>query len=334
MIIFWFTQPKNSFASYFQYDTVTQQFSRIRLELGRISNSGRITDTFVSCNSQRTVGFSKDRHPFDRESPGYHWTVKDGALCYDGKPLPGGRPSIGDRVYDTSDPKSFVHAGNLVTDTPKLPPDIEPRHLALLANDALVSKTKTTLTPGDASEGELVNAIKGQVCRILGVKDVASITDEMILDKLTSQAGSIRRKAVSESVSSMEKALTAAKDASALVSEQIQEGLLTPIQEFEDAFGSLQSALTSAETASSDADVQQSLTEIGKAQQAVNTAIEDVDAAKNEAAARQLDSARELLSQAERHATDWQAVETEYKPLAEASTVEDYMDTMSGGKDA
>lgn len=334
MIISWFTQPKSGFSSYYQYDTVTQQFSRVRLELGRNSTSGRTNDTFASYNSKRAVGFSKDRLPFDSNDPGQKWSLnKAGELCYEGQPLPGGRPSAGNRVYDATDPSSFVHSGNPVTEKPSLPPDIKPEHLALLANDAMVTKSRINLTGGGVSETQLSEAIKGHVVRITGAKDFASVNDDMILAKLTSQAESIRGTAVGESVSGLEKALTSAQDSTALVGEQITEGMLTPTQEFEEAFGSLEKAVSSARTASSDVDVRQAVAEVEKAQQSVKTAIEDIDVARNESVARQLDSARESLSEAEQHVTVWESVETEYKPLEEASSVEDYVDTMSGTED-
>src|SRR5580658_5195060 len=131
VIISWFTEPPSSFASYYQHDTVTQRFSRIRLQLGRQSLSAT-NDTFVSYKPHRAVGFSAQR--YSTSDPGSHWSVNEkGALCYDNAPLPSSKPNDGDRVYDSSDPSSFVHRGNAVTNSPELPAGIEPKHLALLA---------------------------------------------------------------------------------------------------------------------------------------------------------------------------------------------------------
>jgi hypothetical protein len=331
MIISWFTQPPKSFSSYCQYDTVTQELSRVRLELGRNSSSGRTNDTMAIYNSKRVFGFSKSRLAFDSKNPGEHWSVEDGELCYDGKPLRDGRPEVGDWVYDTSDPYSFVHFGNPVTAKPVLPADIKPEHLALLANDALIKEDYIRLTGGGASGTQLSDAIKGEVCRILDVpvEDFADITNGAILTKLTSQAQSISD-AVSSGRSNLEQALTAAKKANAVINEQISEGRLTPTSEFEEAFGSLQSALTNAQTATkNEADVRQALIEIGNAQQALETAIKNIDATENEIVAKQLELASDSLNETENHVNEWQSVEEEYESLTEAQTVEEYMDSLS-----
>jgi hypothetical protein len=154
MIISWFTQPKKPFSSYYQYDTVTRHFSRTRLELDRSSKSGHSNDTFVSYSKQRAVGFTNKRCPYDSEKPGQHWSVENGTLCYNGKPLPSASPRSGYRVYDTSNPQNSVHKGNAVTDTPKLPDGIGAKHLALLANDTMINKPADdiTLTPATPSQ--------------------------------------------------------------------------------------------------------------------------------------------------------------------------------------
>jgi hypothetical protein len=322
VIISWFTEPPSSFASYYQYDTVTQRFSRIRLQLGRQSLNAT-NDTFVSSKPHRAVGFSAQR--YSTSDPGSHWSVNEkGALCYDNAPLPSSKPNDGDRVYDSSDPSSFVHRGNAVTNSPELPAGIEPKHLALLANEALVTMAKITLTGPGASGQELAEAIKGEVCRILNVENFAAINDDMILGKLTSQTNSIRGDATRQPASSQGEALTAAEETDHLIGEQIEEGILTPNEAFETAFGSMQSALAKAQTAVGDANVRQALIEIGNAQQAVKTAIENIDAAMHEAVARQLDLVQKSLSEAQQDATEWQAIEEEYRPLAEADTVADY----------
>lgn len=322
MIISWFTQPPGKFASYYQYDTATLEFSRTRLELGR-SSSTRTNDTFVSYNPERTVGFASAQYP--TSNPDEHWSVNgDGKLCYDGTALPSAKPSAGDRVYDTSDPASFVHRGNPVTETPVLPEGIEPKHLALLANDAMLNQRTIQLTAGNAKASELVGAIKGEVCRVLEVTDFASITDSMLLAKLTSQIKSQSALVAEDSVRSLNGALAEAKKASALIDEQIIEGIITPDEAFTKACVSLQEAINKAQTAKTDANVKQALTEIGKAQDAVNKAIKTIDTVKFENVSKQLDIAKESLRQAQSHAEEWQEVEVDYEKLAEASSIEDY----------
>jgi hypothetical protein len=325
MIISWFTQPPGSFASYYQYDTVTGEFSRTRLELGRTSSSST-NDTFVSYYPERYVGFSNKS--YSTSNPSAHWSVNDkGQLCYDGNALPG-KPSTGWGVYDSSDTSSFVHRGNPVTVKPELPTGIEAKHLTLLANDAFISGKKTILTDGSAKPAELVDALKTQVCRVLKVNDFNTITDDTILVKLTSQAKTISSLASHESVFNMDKALTAADDARYLISEQMDEGLLTPTNEFEDAFDSLESALENAQNASGES-ASQALTEIGKAQQALNTAINNIDANKYATVAKELNNASSSLDTAKQHANDWQQVDMEYEKLTAANTVDDYMEIMN-----
>ncbi len=318
MIISWFTQPPGQNASYYQYDTVTQQFSRTRLELGRQSSSNT-NDTFVSYRSQRTVGFSDVR--YSTTNPGDHWTVNDGTLYFDGTPL-ATTPSANAKVYDCTDPTDFVHRGNPVTETPTLPLGIEPKHLALLANEAMVSKTKITLTAGTATQEQLIATIQGEVCKVLKVDSFAAATDAVILEKLKSQAGQISDSASRQQAKSLDQALETTKAVNQRINEQITDGVLTPTQEFETAFAELQTAVDRAQDAGGD--VRQALTEIGSAQQSLNKAIASIDAAKYEATAKQLENAGAALEDAAQNATKWQEIEVEYEPLTEAESIEDY----------
>jgi hypothetical protein len=335
MILYWFTQPKNSFSSYYQYDTVTQKFSRVRLELGRSGSDGG--KTFVSYHEERWVTFSKTpiAGAGKQEKGKSRWSVNDdNEFCYDGKPLPAvtGKPAAGLRVYDTSDPAKFIHPGNPTTDTPKLPPDIMPDHLALLANDAIITGQYIELTPGTASESQLSLAIQNRVCDVLGVPQgtFSKIDPKAITAKLVEQSTKISGVAVSQSTASTEKALTSVKESTALVNEQIVEGQFTPTQKFEDAFASMQSSVASAEKASGSTDVEQVVMQVEKASQEVTTAITDVVTAENEVVTTQLDSAKASLSEAGKQATTTIEVQKEYEPLSKATTPEEYMDTMSG----
>jgi hypothetical protein len=329
MPVYWFTQPSTSsqsFSSYYQYDTGSQQFVRIRLALGRSGSDG--DNTFVSYKGERSVGFSAE--PMSTK-PRSDWKIDaDGMLYYKGNPL-SDKPIPGARTWDTG-PSSPVHKGSKVTVEPDLPENIEAKHLALLANDAMISRPgePIVLTPGTASAADLSTAIKGEVCRILGVpvQDLATIPNEKILATLTSQAKTIGGDLVGQSASNMEDALAAAEEANAQIGELLTDGA-TPDAGFEAAFGSLQSAISNAKGVSG-ADVQKALAEIGSAQQALNTAIENIGEARSAAITEQFDLAGKSLSEAEAHATEWQTVETDYKPLAEATSVDDYMKTLSG----
>src|ERR1700722_8936860 len=109
MIISWFSQPEGGkFSSYYQYDTVTTNFTRIRMELGRASSSGATDDTFIGFKTERYVGFSDQYYSTSKSNLG-HWSVnEDNELCYDDVPLAGGRPAPGARIYDCTNPGSFV----------------------------------------------------------------------------------------------------------------------------------------------------------------------------------------------------------------------------------
>lgn len=322
MILSWFTQPPGAFASYYQYDTSTREFSRIRLELGRTSQT-RTNDTFVSYKSGRAVGFSDQR--LSTSDLG-RWSVDDdGQLCFDDVALPSDKPSAGDRVYDTSDPGSFVHRGNAVTDTPALPEGIAPKHLALLANDSMLTRKTIALTGGDAEASALSAKIKGEVCRVLEVEDFATVTDDMILAKLTEQVQIQRDYVTSDSVKSLDGALTEARSVSDVIIEQIDNGIIVPDEAFTKACASLQTAITKAQAATRDEiNLDQALAEIGSAQEAVTAAVKNIDTAKFEAVSKQLDMAKESLAQAQSHAEDWQMAEAEYEKLAEATTIDEY----------
>ena len=326
MIISWFTQPPDEFSSYYQYDTVTKNFTRIRLELGRQSQSGNTDDTFVGFKTERYVGFSSADYSTRKSNLG-HWSVNEaGELCYDGVALPTGRPAADDNVYDCTDPSSFVHSGNPVTTTPSLPPGIEPKHLALLANETFggTHDVRTRLTGSDATEDELTSALKDAVCTVLEVDDFAKITDAEILAKLTSQIDSIRLDAVVSKASNLDEALTAAGKATDLISEQIGEGVLVPNRELQTAFGSLQDSIAKAQSAENADAVRAALVEIGDAQQAVAAAIDTIDVAQRGNVAREFTAAQEALTEVQQQAIEWRAAETAYEKLATADNVDDY----------
>jgi hypothetical protein len=340
----WFTQPgssvpleKNRFSSYYLYDTGTKKFCRIRLALGRDNpESSTENTTNIGYHSDHAVGFSASSNRLYSPGSGGSWSVNDKfELCYFDKPLQGPPPPSGYRTYNAtvvpgSTKPSDFHRGSVVTADPKLPPDIKPKYLALLANDAIVNKTEyLKLTDGGASDVELAKAIQGQVVSVLKVKSFDEVTDQLILNKLTEQIKSICGDATTSARGNLDKALEEVRSANTLISEQLQSGTV-PNKQLETACGDLQLALTGAETASSAGNVQDALAQVSKAQQAVRTALTSLGDGQ-ESMATPLGKASLSLSQAEQGARGWQAVETEYKPLAEAGTVDDYMKVLSGG---
>lgn len=346
-LVSWFTQPQSSapsekgrFSSYYLYDTETNKFCRIRLALGR-NNSKSSTDneTNIGYHPDRAVGFAPSSDRLPSPGKGVNWSVNDKfELCYNDKPLQGPPPPPGYRTYDGTvaisgsgaKTLSDFHPGSVVTADPKLPPGIEPKYLALLANNAIASETEyVKLTASNATDVQLANAIRDQVVSVLKVNDFGAVTDQLILNKLTEQVKSICGDATIPARGGLNEALDEAANANALISKQIQSGTV-PNEQLEAACGELQSALTSADSASRAGNVQELLAQINKAQQAVRTALSTIGDGQQQDTVTQLGNASQSLSQAEQGARDWQTVETEYKPLTEASTVDDYMKVLSG----
>lgn len=327
MIFSWFTDsPEGAFSSYYQYDNKTMEFTRIPLELGR--NGKGATDTVIDYEPTRAVGFSKQNYlpEGEGENEGLNpddWSIDDqGKLCYQGTPLPNGKPADGDYVYDATDGSPV--AGSRVTVTPTLPEGIAPEHLALVANNAVIEGSGFKAPTTDAEA--LVKAIQDKVCDILkvNVDDFGAITDQKIFDTLKEQAKTISDGTSGGLVDRLNGALKTAEDASVLINEQLEEDIITPDAAFTKACISLQEAIDNAQATTGVADVKQALTEISNARQAVNAAIQNIDTAKSEFMARQLDIAKEALTQARQHADDWRANEEEYEKLAEAPSLDEY----------
>jgi hypothetical protein len=333
MIISWFSQPEGSLSSYYQYDTVTTNFTRIRMELGRASSNGSTDDTFIGFKTERYVGFSDQTYSTRKSNLG-HWSVnEDNELCYDDVPLAGGHPAPGARIYDCTSPSSFVHRGNPVADgAPTLPDGIAAKHLALLANETFggSSDTTTKLTGSDATDAELSTALKKAVCDVLEVDDFATITDEQILAKLTSQAAEIRVRAVAAKETSLSEALTEAGKATDLMSEELTDGDITPNTELTTAFGSLQDAIAKAQAAETSG-VHAALVEVSKAQEAVVAAIKTIDVTHREAVETSFSAADDALAVVHLQEFEMQTAEKAYEKLTEAADVGDYQKELFEG---
>lgn len=335
MIINWFTQPRSvsakfPYSSYYQYDTVTGKFCRLRLALGR-NDSGA---TKALYEEKRAFGFTNNKSC--SAEPITDWSMNNGKLYYKNEPMPSEKPVPGYRVFDVKlplTPNSEVHKGSAVTNEPRLPGDgaIQPKHLALIANEAMAKGASIRLTAGTASPEELVTGIRNKVCDIVGVdrKDFGTINDDMIHRALVGQARLIGRNTAGKSVSGLDDALTAAKNANDEISRQITDGEFVPTTDSEKVFADLNSALVNAKAASRDVNVRQALTEIGNAQRAVDTLTANNTVIQNEEMSRQLDLATKSLEQARQNATEWRAVETtDYKSLTDTTSVEEYMSAM------
>lgn len=321
MIIAWFTQPANSFSSYYQYDLNTRKFSRIRLELGR---GGDRSETFVSYKENRAVGFSGNRLNTRNLDA---WSVnEDGDLCYNDQLLID-RPVPNARTYDCTpgpDGITFVHVGNPVTQAPNLPAGIEAKHLALLANDAMLTGQTTDLTPSTATAEELSTALKQRVCEVTGVQDFANVTDQIILDKLTEQAGLISAAASQPEVDNLDQALATAEDENRIINKQIENGQFTPTEAFENAFTTLQQAIQDAQGATAGNDLAAALESLTQAQTSLAQVLTQVDAASAELVRNQLEAAGRALETAQANAGRWEEINEIYEPLETAESVAEY----------
>jgi hypothetical protein len=322
MIIAWYTQPPGKFSSYYQYDTVSRNFTRIRLELGRAAKPTDDGGTFASFKDDRRVGFSDDR--LSTSKPADHWSVNgSGRLCFDGKEL-SGVPKPGSRVYDASNPDSFVHVGNPVTDTPALPPGIEPKHLALLANKAMIMKTKIVLTTRDATSDDLVRSLQDQVLDIVGGGDFAAISDDTILGILKDQVRTIQARTVGPSRTSVQQALDAVEASSQKITEMLTDGSLTPNDGITAAVEGLSSAVANAKAQTGVAEIQQALAEVKTAQAAMESAIDAASADYRTSLEQQLRVTGESMAKAQQAAETWQQAESKYEKLVEADSFESY----------
>lgn len=331
------TEPKN-FSSYYLYDTDTHKLVRIRLELGRSTNSPTNGETNIGYNADRAVGFSKAS--LTSPSKGGKWSVNDKfELSYNGTPLAGPPPEPGFRDYDvtivtsSTGVKSFsgFHPGNATTNDPKLPPGIAEDHLTLLAQDAMIKAPSSfiSLSKSNASIDELATAIKDQVVRVLGAKDFSEVNEGSIKTKLVEQAKTIAGTASSDSVKATEKVLVSAEKAESVITAEITDGQTVPTEKLETAVTDLVQATTDAQSSIGGEKVEQALVQIDSAQQAVTTAIKESSTVKDPTVTSQLDDAEQSLNVAKVQATEVEEVQAQYKGQTGADSVEQYDDSLS-----
>lgn len=121
----WVTQPAKKFDSFYYYDTVTLDFVRIRLELGRTDLPPYNPDPGVFPSQNRFVGFVEDLNAYDFENFKL-WTVNDNdAIVYKAgttkeeviskNPAPGKSPVDFDLEKNEKHP-DFIHYGNPVVE--------------------------------------------------------------------------------------------------------------------------------------------------------------------------------------------------------------------------
>jgi len=327
LLVSWFSQPPAGLSSYYLYNTGTRQLCRIRLELGRASASDN--STVISYDGGTVVGFRESGLPGPEE--GGKWSV-DGEyrLCFGGEPLAGPPPkNADDGIYDAADNPGSVtilHSGNPVTKNPTLPAGIEPRHLAPLAQRAMLDKKDVTLTVSTATRDELAGAIKAQVAEVLGVGNFGQVTDNLIHAKLTGQARDIATGPARASLKIM-------LDGAPEVIEEIRGAIIKP-----DAAAAVRSMVEAVENAVTlQATARGTLDRITAAQQAVKAVEQFIsadapkeDESKEDTLTQCTNLLSTTMSSAAEYVGNWQAAETACAPLTEATSVGAYMTILSG----
>jgi hypothetical protein len=313
------------------YSTGTRQLCRVRLELGRASAGDN--STVISYDGGAVVGFGEKGLPGPKE--GGKWSV-DGEyrLCFDGVPLAGPPPkNVGDGIYDAADDPgkvAILHSGNPVTRDPTLPAGIEPKHLALLAQRAMLDKKDVTLTGSAATSEELVGAVKAQVVMVLGVDNFGQVNDNLIHAKLTGQARDI---AAGPARARLGVRLGGAPEVIDEISGALTGGTIKP-----DAVAAVRSMVEAVGNAVTlQATARETLGRITAAQQAVEAVAQIIggDAAQEEESEEDLlTQCTKLLgtamSDAAEYAGNWQTGEADCAPLTEAANVDRYMTILSG----
>lgn len=345
MIITWFTDPSKGtftegsgkFSSYYQYDTTTRKFVRIRLELGRKSSSnGDSGRTGAFFKEKRYVGFSND--PNIRTSEKSKWSINEnGQLEFNGKALET-KPAEGLGVFDTSsstfNEDTFIHRGNAVTNSPNLPEGIEIKHLNLIANDAIINRTGTEFTGSKATGEELSASIKGQVEDIIG-KSFDEITNDDILEMLKAQVKQIKEESVEPAKESVEESLDEVNTLIEDINESIAEKGMVPTEEFEAAFKDLQTKISEAKSAvESGNGIKKAISDLAEAKTVLDTAAKDINQDHYEELKDSFTSSEKAIESAQAESQKWEDIASEYQKAEEATSIEEYEESIEGIKEA
>ena len=333
MIVIWTTDPaKGDFAnnpqkysSFYMYETVSKQFVRVRLELGRNDSNGG--DTFSRYKKTRTIGFS-DQTYLTRDLARWSLDAHD-KLCYDGTPL-SQTPEADSKTYDCTDVTSFVHRGNAVTANPNFPPGIESKHLLLVANETLINKTNITFTNSAASGENLAEALKTKVSAIVK-KPFDQINDNDILNKLKEQSAKIKQNVLKRNEETIESAIDEVDGLISEINDKMEEGEFTPDQNVQDAFTELNSRIATAKTTVINGTPTEITTDLDALRTAQTTLAESVSRLSSAQSALFKDAftrSSASVNEAYEASVKWEAVPTEFRATEEATTVEEYEESI------
>lgn len=335
MIITWYTDPSKGafteaggkYSSYYQYDTTTKKFARIRLELGRgVSASGDTGKTGAFFKERRYVGFGDKAKV--KTSQKEKWSVnEDGDLCFDGTPLQK-TPEDNLRTFDTSstvfNEDTFIHRGNAVTSDAHFPEGIDVKHLSLIANDTIINQKSIKLTESSASGKELSDALKERVSKIID-KPFADITDDDLLAKLKEQVSTIKEESIKSTKESLNDSLSEVDTLLEDIQSQITDNGLVPDEKFESAFKALGEQVSAAKTAASTGEgIQDAISKLSEAKTTLNEAAKDLSAKHFEALEEQMTNSDAAIKTALSDSQQWEEISAEYSEAESATSIEDY----------
>lgn len=332
MIISWNTDPsKGTFApgstkysSYYQYDTVSRKFVRIRLELGRGGSDGGDTGSFYREN--RYVGFTTDN---DLSTDINRWSVDDGQLRYELEKdeylhLPT-EPKTGATTYDTSfgNVKS-IHRGNPVTSDPHFPEGIQNKHLGVLANEAILEGKGIVLTSSAVSGAELSAVLKGQVARVVG-KPFDEITNEDLLATLQKQVAQIKQNEINPSKENINSSLEEADTLIDSIKEQITDEGMVPTEEFSKSYSKfIEKYMDANDAVKSGIAVKAAMQEFQAAKNQLMKESETLEADYYNRLEVQLNDTNAAVDAAVSDAETWESINMEYESLERATSIEEY----------
>ena len=166
----WVTKSRQPFNSFYYYNTMSRNFVRIRLELGR---KGLYPNPGITARLNRFIGFVDNLNAFDFKNFN-RWTVNNkNEIVYcvgnDFITLPN-EPAAGKKVIDFSLAidelhPTFIHLGNTVAETPGMLPvnsrgkEVTEEMLITIAESQLGEYTSISLCTYAADECELADAV-------------------------------------------------------------------------------------------------------------------------------------------------------------------------------
>lgn len=329
MIISWFTDPsqgtfdasveKPKYSSFYQYDTESNHFTRIRLELGREASSA--SDDEYSGGAKEMYSETRYISFSSEELEDGKWSVKDGKLMYNGKEMRA-KPLLNDYVYDTSRSTGKIkpHYGNPVTDSPNLPEGIEFKHLSLLANDSFINKKTVKLTKREATADELSEALKTEIGKVMG-KNFDEITDKDLLAKLQSQVSKIKNTSCEDLTTKLSESIESVKTSLEKMAKDIEEAGITPDEKFETATENAFSSLREAQDLVKNENIKKAINHLNEAK----TSLEMADATTEiPSIVQSLSGPSEALKDAMKASSDWTAMQQEYEALENSDSIKSY----------